>query len=534
MYTVASFVEMGLKMSITIESYKRFSDSSVWEAQREYYDTEGIDAWAGDVPFYVTSNPFIAHSYANMIVRFIQDWIATHPDATAHPFYILELGTGPGQFSYYLLKTLSDIQEKLRLKSIQFRYVMSDFTEKNIRFWESHGRLKPYIEKGILDFAKLDLEHDASLTLCKSGETLGPGTLSNPLIIIANYIFDTLKNDIFTVENGKLSESQVSMTTDNDNMVDGKPKDWEKVKVEHKALEITDSYYNDPNYDTVLADYKNGLTESHFLFPIATLDAMKRLKAISNGKMLVLSSDKGYSTVEEQDELEYPELAFHGSFSVMVNFDAIARYFKNNGGDAMLQIQREGITSAVFVNGIHFSDLPETTLALEQYIEGFSPGDYFVLHESLCDNPGKAKLEDMASLLSMSHWDPYSFDQVSERICDLLDEKKDPDPDTIEYIAKNMKKIADNFYFVPGVEDTYCNIGLFFHEAEKYEEAIPYYILSLKYFGDEHEVLFNLGICHYELEDYDSALDYFKRSLNADPKSKDAKEWIRNTEKELT
>ncbi len=520
-------------MTVTIEENKRFSESALWAAQREYYETEGIEAWAGDVPFYVTSNPFIANTYANLIIRFMQDWIAKHPDAKSHPFYILELGTGPGQFSYYLLKTLLDMQKTLGLGALKIRYVMSDFTEKNIRFWETHGRLKSFVEQGILDFAKLDLEHDDSITLCETGETLGPHSLNNPLIVVANYIFDTLKNDIFTVEKGELFESLVSLKTTPDNMKAEKPTDWEKVKVEYESVEIGADYYDDPHYNAVLDDYKQGLTESHFLFPVATLDAMKRLEAIFNGKMLILCSDKGYSTLEEQDELEYPELAFHGSFSVMVNFDAIARYFKKSGGDAMLQTQREGITSAVFASGIHFSDFPETSLALEQYIEGFSPGDYFVLHEQVCEQSAKAKLEVLASLLSMSHWDPYVFDQINERICELLDEDTDPDPDIVEYLSQNMQKIADNFYFVPEVEDCFCNIALFFHEAEKFEEAIPFYIQSLKYFGDAHVVLYNLGICHYELDNLEKSLDFLKRSLEADPKSKDARNWIKTVQKAL-
>jgi len=515
-------------MSIVIEENKRFSDSAFWAAQRAYYDTEGIDAWAADVPFYVTSNPFIANCYANVVIRFVQDWIVKNPDSEAQPFYILELGTGPGQFSYYLIKTLIAMQKRLGLTDIKFRYVMSDFTEKNIEFWRSHPRLKPYLDQGLLDFAMLDLENDTTITLTEKGETLQAGSLKNPLVVVANYIFDTLKSDIFTVEKSELFESLTSLNTSPDNMESNKPRDWEKVEVTHKASSINGTYYDDANYNTVLEEFKQNLSESHFLFPIATLDAMKHLKAISNDKMLVLCSDKGYSTLEEQDDLEYPELAFHGSFSVMVNFAAISRYFKKSGGDAMLQTQREGITTAVFASGLHFSDYPETSLALDHYIEGFSPGDYFVLHDKICNDNQKLKLEVYAALLSMSGWDPYVFDLVNERMCELLDEEVDTD--TLEYLSAHMQKIADNFYMVPEVEDCYCNIALFFHEADKFEEAIPYYIESLKYFGETHVVLYNLGACYHELDDNVKALDFFKRSLDADPSSKDAKDWIKKLE----
>ncbi|MBV8801462.1 MAG: hypothetical protein JO131_00580, partial [Gammaproteobacteria bacterium] len=75
---------------ITIEQHKRFSESALWRLQREYFDKEGPNAWVNQVPFYITSNPFIAHCYAVITFTFMRDWIKKHPDAKNHPFYIME------------------------------------------------------------------------------------------------------------------------------------------------------------------------------------------------------------------------------------------------------------------------------------------------------------------------------------------------------------------------------------------------------------------------------------------------------------
>ena len=517
-------------MTTIIEKKQRFSESAIWAAQREYYDREGIDAWTSDVPFYVTSNPFIANSYANVAIRFIQDWTRQHPESVTEPFYFVELGTGPGQFSYYLLKRLIDMQKKLGMDGITIRYVMSDFTEKNIEFWSQHEKLQPYVEQGILDFAQLDLENASQIELHHSGKTLTSGSVHNPLIVVGNYIFDTLRTDIFTVQNGQLSESLVSLVTDDDNYQDGQPKDWEKVEVEHEAVPIEGAYYGDPLLDDILAVYWENLTHSHFLFPIATLKALKSLKAISHGKMLVLSSDKAYSTLEEQDELDYPELAFHGSFSVMANFDVLGRAFKNAGGDALLQTPREGITTGVFSAGFNFEPLIETQIALDDSVEGFSPGDYFLLHDQICNEDDKVGIDVYAALLSMSFWDPYVYDLVNERIISLI---PDADHDTLEYLSKNMHKIAENFYFVFGSTDVLFNIALFFHEAGKYQEAIRYYTESIRIFGEQHVAIYNLAICNYELGELTMAIEQLERSLVIDPKQKDAKDWLKTIKKEI-
>ena len=333
-----------------------------------------------------------------------------------------------------------------------------------------------------------------------------------------------------TVKDKTLYESAVSLTTDMNNYEKGKPKNWEKVRVTHDAILVNTPYYGEPHLDAVLETYRERLTETHFLFPIATLKALEHLKSLCYGNMLVLSSDKAHSTLEEQDELEYPELAFHGSFSVMANFDAIARVFKLAGGDALLQTPREGITTAAFASGFKFSDFPETSLALEEYIEGFSPGDYFLLHDQVCLEDKNVKLEVYTALLCMSRWDSYVYNLMSESISKLI---HDADSDTLEYLAKNMHKVAKNFYFISGVEDTLFNVGLFFHEAEKYKEALPYYLDSIRIFGEQHSTVFNLAICHYGLGNLRKALSLFQRSLEIDPKQKDVKDWIKTVERKI-
>jgi hypothetical protein len=83
-----------------IEQNKRLSQSHLWRMEREYFEKKGIEAWLHEVPFYITSNPFIARAYASIVINFMRDWITKHPEAIKHPFYIMELGTGPGRVCY--------------------------------------------------------------------------------------------------------------------------------------------------------------------------------------------------------------------------------------------------------------------------------------------------------------------------------------------------------------------------------------------------------------------------------------------------
>src|SRR3984957_8253753 len=175
---------------VVIEQHKRFSESALWRMQREYFDKEGINAWVNQVPFYITSNPFIAKCYAQLVINFIRDWTRKHPESKQHPFYMMELGTGSGRFSYYVIKRIEELMQKLEITDVSICLIINDFTKNNIKYWETHPSLKPYVDKGVIDFAMFDMESDRPITLIKKNIRLGPDVLANPLTVFANYIFD--------------------------------------------------------------------------------------------------------------------------------------------------------------------------------------------------------------------------------------------------------------------------------------------------------------------------------------------------------
>ena len=115
------------------------------------------------------------------------------------PLYIIELGTGSGKFSYYMLKALDEMKEVCEFPWERIVYVMTDFTEKNFMFWQNHKSLKPYFDSGRLDAGIFDAVSDTKIKLWKREIVLSPGTLKNPVCIVANYLFDTLYHDIFQV-----------------------------------------------------------------------------------------------------------------------------------------------------------------------------------------------------------------------------------------------------------------------------------------------------------------------------------------------
>lgn len=515
---------------ILIEKDKHFSESLFWKGQRQFYHEKGIDAWAGEVPFYITSNPFIANSYAMMVIRFIQDWVRKFPEKAQQPFYIIELGAGSGQFSYYMIKTIDKLLQQFNLGHIQLCYIITDFTDNNVKFWQQHQQLKPFVEKELLDFALFDIEKDQQIVTTEHGIKLEPNSCDNPLIVLANYLFDSIINDIFEVKQGSIYQSTVTLSTSQENIENDQPKQWQEVKVSHNETPCNENYYQNELLDKVLNSYRNDLKNTYLLYPIGCLRGLENLKAISKGQLLLISSDKGYVSTYELDESSYPELDFHGSFSLMVNYHAISRYFELQDGDLVLQSPRDGLTTGVFSCGFKLADLPETSFQLQHAVENFSPTDFFNYYELINSIADEADLKLLASTLCLSHWDPFIFEEMSERLAELFDQE---DTEIIDYILDNIDHIVENFYFVPECDDIFFSIGLIYYSIDHFDEAIQHYNMSKKYFKPGFEILYNLGLSYYYKEDYEKAVQNLSEALTQKPKDSEVRNLLRSSKQKL-
>lgn len=513
------------------ESHKRFSQSVIWQVQKEFFIQQGVNAWNGQVPFYITSNPVIAHTYAEVMMRYVQDQLALghiHPN---EPVYIVEMGTGTGQFSFYCLQRLLQLQKTYRLDKLKICYLMTDFTDSNIQFWEMHPQFKPYLDQGVLDFAIFDGEASQELALLNQKITLSKGDIVNPLIVVANYLFDTLSHDVFLARAGVLYEALATHSTLASNVVDGKLqalKDIDTRFAQH--LVQAEHYYPNPTLNTILATYQTQLKDGHFLFPVGGFTALETLRSLSHNQMLLLSTDKGYTELAEMEQRHAPSIVCHGSLSMNVNFHAIGEYFQLHQGEARHQTLRDTIRTSAFTLGTRLADLPHTQHALDTLVEGFSPGDFFNIHRHFRET-AKIELKTLLSHLYLSHWDPYIFS--------VFIEKLNTEVPKASLVLKQgfaqgmMKYLIPQVYLTPGASDHYFNAGLLLHKMEYYQDALTCYRLSAQYQGPYFSAIYNQGLCLYHLDQLPEALPYLQQALTLKPDDAGAKEWLAHVEARL-
>src|SRR5688572_27373322 len=91
-----------------VETGRRLSESSIWRLQRAFYDSAGPRAWKPKgVPSYVTNNPYIARTYARLVVAFLRDLTREGPGPAfdaREPLTIVELAAGTGRFAFLFLR----------------------------------------------------------------------------------------------------------------------------------------------------------------------------------------------------------------------------------------------------------------------------------------------------------------------------------------------------------------------------------------------------------------------------------------------
>lgn len=250
----------------------RFSEAPIWNIQRSYYEEKGLQAWTNDqVPQYITSNPMIAMSYAEMIFAFLQD--RGSKGACSEPVYIVELGAGTGRLACHILHELYQLRDYAGsgVSLPPFRYIMTDLVMSNVLAWKEHPALQSFIAEGDLDVARFDAVHDTALNLVVAGKTIREGDLKQPVIVVANYFFDSIPQELIYVGDGRIYETDVFVEY---------PEHKETLTPTELLSQISLRYehrqapeYEQPTYPyrDVIAVYQEQLEDSHFLFPVAGL-----------------------------------------------------------------------------------------------------------------------------------------------------------------------------------------------------------------------------------------------------------------------
>ncbi|HEX9736053.1 MAG TPA: tetratricopeptide repeat protein [Thermoanaerobaculia bacterium] len=507
------------------EGFAALSRSELWRAQKEFFSEVGVEAWREEVPYYVTSNSYLANAYAALLFALRCDCPAEEP------VYVLELGAGPGVLSFRILRRLRELHEIAGRPLAGLRYVMSDVAEKNVRFWEGHPWLRPFVEEGVLDFAGFDVSGDSPLDLRRSGVRLdrdGPGSPERLLVVIANYLVDVTPQDLFRVHRGELQEVLVRTAVElpeppsRSLRLDAVP---DNVRCRHADL----PYYGVPALDGLLEPLRDHGEDNLFSLPVSALRCLERLRERVARQVFLLVADKGLTEPEPAPGTSALVFGINGRcVSALVNFHALARYAVASGGTAR-HVSSRGIVTGAYSIGFDLASHPRTRLALAQHFETCNPGALFDVQEHFQRTQPQTSLETLVALLRLTSWDPTLFHACHET---LLARLPYANAGAVQDLVAGLERITAQQLPIPGAADVWFDAGVLLQELRRYREALELYAGSLEHCGLSDFCLYNMGLCHYFLGEIDRALERFREVLEITPDYVSARGWIAQIEHE--
>lgn len=491
-----------------LETRVPLSSSIIWEAQREFYRRRGIKAWTDDrVPEFITNNPFIADAYARMVFAFLQECRGS----SGSSLRILELGAGSGKFAYLFLRRFTELLNEHDVPLGAFRYRMTDCSESLVDWWRENRYLQEFVATGILEFQCLRADGKPSL----DEAALLPG----PLVVIANYVFDSLPQDMFLLRGGKLSEVVVSTLRQ-----ESGDAPISELKRSYEAVAVTGNRYPDASWNEILWRYQSRPADTDILFPAGALAAARDLAKISDGRMLLLVGDKGCTREAAlAPATGEPAYEFHAPncFSQMVNFDAVAKYFESTGGSALLPEKNLAAFSiCAFLRGRPNDRFSATTRSYTDLQAAFGVDDLFALMTWLNAHIEEMSVTQTLAVLRLSHWDTLTF----LRVFPVLLRQAPSASREQEDVRAAILKVWANYFPVSSVDSSlafYCALVLM--EFRFYDEALAFFEISLRELGPSASTSYNMGRCHEGAGRPAQALERMKEACGIDPAFEPAK-----------
>ena len=398
--------------TVVIDDEQPLSQSILWQIQRAYFLQNGIAAWQNDeVPHAISCSPLMARTYGDIVFGYLQDCLAAVQAGeltldTQTPIYFVELGAGTGRLTYHFINQFYESFLDSPFADWPIRFVLTDFAPATVQYWQAHPQLQPWVEAGLLDFALFDAENPQALHQLHSQQTIAPDTARNPIILFANYFFDSIPQDSIVIEDGVAYDNLLTILSSQPEPNLSDRSIWERMTLQYVVGDSAECQH--PIDQAILNDYADSLPDTILTFPNLGLDCLRFWQRFD--QVLLLTSDRGHTQLDALIDETPPLPNLHGSFSLMVNYHAIAQYVERSSG-TVHQAPHYQDNLQILALHLHrpLSDAAATSRAFAAAVTNGGPDDFFALQTALHPLLNTLSPAQLLSLLRMSAWDAGLF-----------------------------------------------------------------------------------------------------------------------------
>jgi hypothetical protein len=525
---------------VPLEDAVPLSESILWRIHGEYFETHGIAAWSsGDVPHRVTTSPLLARSYVRLVEGLVEDCAAGRFGAVddSQPIYVVELGAGSGRFGFNFLAAL----DETRMSPFRVVYVLTDRVEANIDFWAKSDAFDEHLRAGRVDFAHFDAGADSSLHLRHSGADLVPGGLANPLVCVANYLFDVQPQDLFSIVGGSLNEELVQVYGPAGLEGPATKSYVMDLRCALRSEPVGDARYPGRSGQLLHATAERHAEGSRFLFPACALATLGALSELSERRLLVLMGERPFvapaqmgatsassSTLETRAGtvvLHAPgwliHLGIHGaSVSLPVDTRVLAEAAALDGGRLL---SPEEPPRGLSVEALVIGAIAATTnldRAFRLSIGDVAPDAVLqAIRPAQRDGGNAETLSEFLAVMQLAQHDPKVLADCRPGLVKLL---ASANRNIAKELVQSLHRAYRLDYPMGDGFDLAVDIAFLVLRVDCYEEALWFFEESARRFGPSLANRIGAGLCHALNQDLAQALTSLREALELSPSEDDS------------
>jgi tetratricopeptide (TPR) repeat protein len=543
-----------------IDPPKHLSESLLWKLQEFYYERHGTAAWSsGDVPFAMTNSPALARTYVQLITGLVEDCLAGRMGAfdPNQPIYVLDIGAGAGRLGYYCLEGLRAAE----LGRVKVVYVFVDRVEANLSFWSAHAKLRPFIDTGDADVANYDVAVGGPLHLVHAGTDLRPGEVANPLVAVANYLFDVIPQDLFCNTPNGLEEELVEMYSDEEEYSDSAELYDHIYLAARHAPVPPDRYPERATKVLEAAAAERPRDNARFLFPVASIATVDRLLELASDRLVLLIAEREETNLlpgttaapggaarpaadgptprpgvppaswGEPSHAYHPAVFFGlgshgGSFSLPVDLDIMSIAARQSGGDLLRghsTARRLAVSAMVVGDGGAASSI---RARFENSVLALAPDDLCTVGMASLAAIASSRQRDEAALevilaaLRLTGYDAIPFAACFKDIAASL-----PPPPALRHeTLRVLEKVYELNYWIEPEGDTAFAVATLVGRCGEYEQALKLLNEAREMFGARPLGHFNAAMCLLGMDRVPEALQELDACLELEPSHEGARQ----------
>ena len=452
----------------------RLSDAEIFRSNQAWYEDTGASAWGDDkVPYYAASNAGSARATAEVVAAFASE--------VGAPVQIVEIGCGSGRFGFLLALELEEL-----LPQGGWTLTLTDAAPSLVDAVRSNDAFQRLEHPERVRFEVLD---------AVEAPTVGG---DGPLVLVANYLIDSLPQDAFLQVDGALQEVHYDPAL--------------------AAVPAPLEPYGEPALDAVVRRRAESLAaDGPFTVPVAGL---RLLEAAAQGRpaFLGIVADRGWVRDAEIPR-QLPVFDGHnGAVSLMVDLCALQAWGELAGWGLLPAPRPAHVHWVTVARGLP-SDGATARMARRVFDET-SPMDHVYAFTSAVWAGKSLVYRLVFAHLRLARWDPDAFLWIQEALSNELSGEVQGFRSALFDL---LQDVLARRYDVPGRLPLEPAVAAVYRAHGAYAEAEALLVARIGRAGGTAALWRDVAGCRQALGRLPDALEALDQALACDPFDEEAR-----------